>query len=74
MQPTPTRDDFKRQHLETCRADRDARYAELESYRASARTGRDKVDTTQKTIANLEAEIAQLTQVIEQYEGELGNA
>ena len=69
------RDDLARQHLTRCRAERERLYAQLEAYRSGARTGvgagKTRIDTTGETITRLEAEIAQLGDVIACYEREL---
>ena len=62
------RDDPKRQHLATCRSERDRLYVQLEEKRSGAAT------TTRKTESRLESEIAQLSYAIEKYEREPGDA
>ena len=72
-----TRVDLARQHLAKCRAERERLFAELEVYRSGAATGtgkgRDHTDRTGETIARLEAEIAQLGDVITSYERNFDN-
>jgi hypothetical protein len=65
------RDDLKRQHLATCRAERDKLYAQLEEKRSGAAPG---TRATGKTKSRLECEIAQLSYAIEKYEREPSDA
>jgi hypothetical protein len=69
------RDGLRRQHLETCRFERDRLFAELEEHRAGAKRAiSTDVRTRRKTEARLESEIAQLTYIIARYERGLGDA
>jgi hypothetical protein len=69
------RDDLRRHHLETCRFERHRLFAELEQHRAGAKTPiSTDVAMRRKTEARLEAEIAQLSEIIARYEQALGGA
>ena len=72
-----TRADLARQHLARCRGERERLFAQLEACRSGGSTavggGKNHIDTTGETIVRLEAEIAQLGDVIAHYERELRN-
>lgn len=72
-----TRDELRRQHLATCRADRKRLLVELASYQAGAKThighGKSRTDTTTHTKSSLEAEIEQVSALIAVYEKELAD-
>jgi hypothetical protein len=67
------RNDLRRQHLQTCRFERNRLFAELEEHRAGAKTPISTDVAMRRKTEALEAEIAQLSEIIARYEQALSD-